>query len=154
MLNGKKVNSMRINTKISIAIHCLIFIFNYTNKTKVTSELLAKSTGCNPVIIRKIMNMLQKADIIYIKRGVGGAYLKQEPSTISLWDIYYALEPYGLNSLIAMHPNPSSQCPVGQRICSVLNESYKKISDAVRIEMQKITLQDFLDCYDLQSKNN
>ncbi|MDQ9826956.1 Rrf2 family transcriptional regulator, partial [Acinetobacter sp. 163] len=61
---------MRLNTKYSIALHCLIFIEEYQSKTKVTSELLAKSTGCNSSAIRAILNTLQKADIISVKRGV------------------------------------------------------------------------------------
>jgi len=138
---------MRINTKCSIALHCLIFIFNYADKVKVTSELLAKSTGCNPVAIRQILNLLQKADIIYIQRGIGGAYLNRPPQDISLWEIHCTLEPDGLNSLIGLHPHPSAECPVGKNIYSVLNESYKKIIDTLEQEMKKITLQDFLDCY-------
>lgn len=143
---------MRVNTKCSIAIHCLIFISVYADKVKVTSELLAKTTGCNPVAIRQILNMLQKAGIIQVKRGIGGAYLQRNPQDISLWEIHCTLEPDGLNSLIALHPHSSAECPVGRCIYDVLNESYKKISDVMEKEMKKITLQDFLNCYYMQNK--
>ena len=46
---------MRLSTKCSIALHCLVFISEYENKVKVTSELLAKSTGCNSAAIRSIL---------------------------------------------------------------------------------------------------
>lgn len=138
---------MRLNTKCSIALHCLIFIYQYSNTQKVTSELLAKSTGCNSVVIRKILSNLQKAEIIRINRSVGGSYLNREPDKITFWEIYHALEPDGLDSLIAMHPNSSQSCPVGKSIYATLQEPYQQISKAVESKMKQITLQTFLDCY-------
>lgn len=69
---------MRINTKCSIALHCILFIAIYENNLKITSEVLAKSTGCNAVIIRNILSLLQKAGIISIPRGMGGTHLLKE----------------------------------------------------------------------------
>ena len=51
---------MHISNKCSIAVHCLIFIFEYGTEKKVTSELLSLSTGCNPVTIRNILSALKK----------------------------------------------------------------------------------------------
>lgn len=138
---------MRLNTKCSIAIHCLVFIYEYQEKVKVTSELLAKSTGCNSAAIRSILNSLQKANIISIVRGVGGAYLAQKPEDITVWDVYHALEPNGLEHFVGFHPNPSEICPVGRRIETVLKMPYKKIGDAVQAAMEEITLQQLLDYY-------
>lgn len=138
---------MRLNTKCSIALHCLIFIAQYEEKVKVTSELLAKSTGCNSAAIRSILNALQKANIISVVRGVGGAHLQCFPSELTLWEVYHALEPEGLEHFIGLHPNPSDQCPVGSRIESVLKEPYRKIGQAVKQQMENITLQQLLDHY-------
>lgn len=52
---------MHISTKCSVAIHCLVFIHEYGEKRKVTSELLSLSTGSNPVTIRNILSALKKA---------------------------------------------------------------------------------------------
>lgn len=138
---------MRLNTKCSIALHCLIFIAQYEEKVKVTSELLAKSTGCNSAAIRSILNALQKANIISVVRGVGGAHLQCIPSELTLWEVYHALEPEGLEHFIGLHPNPSDQCPVGSRIESVLKEPYRIIGQAVKQQMENITLQQLLDHY-------
>jgi len=51
---------VRITSKCSIAIHCLVFINEYGEHSKVTSGLLALSTGCNPVVIRNIISTLKK----------------------------------------------------------------------------------------------
>jgi len=138
---------MRLNTKCSIALHCLVFIAEYESKIKVTSEILAKSTGCNPAAIRGIMNCLQKSKIISIVRGIGGAHLIQKPENLTVWEIYHALEPDGLKHFIGIHPNPAASCPVGQRILSVLGKTYKEIGTAVQEAMEGITLQDLLDYY-------
>lgn len=138
---------MRLNTKCSIALHCLVFISEYENKVKVTSELLAKSTGCNSAAIRSILNVLQNADIISIVRGVGGAYLNRNPESLTVWEVYHALEPDGLEHFIGFHPNPSDKCPVGKRIQTVLKKPYREIGAAVQEAMEGITLQQLLDDY-------
>lgn len=138
---------MRLNTKCSIALHCLIFISEYENKVKVTSELLAKSTGCNSAAIRSILNALQKAGIISIVRGIGGAHLIRDPESLTVWEVYHALEPGGLEHFIGFHPNPSAKCPVGKRIQTVLKKPYREIGAAVQKTMEEITLQQLLDYY-------
>ncbi len=144
---------MRLNTKYSIALHCLIFIEEYQSKTKVTSELLAKSTGCNSSAIRAILNTLQKADIISVKRGVGGAYLNRDPRDLNIWEIYKAIEPNGLKNLIGLHPNPSEKCPVGNKIRTVLEEPYVEVGEALRVAMEDISLQHIIDNYHKEEEN-
>ena len=55
---------MHISTKCSVAIHCLVFIYEYGECKKVTSELLSLSTGSNPVTIRNILSALKKDGIL------------------------------------------------------------------------------------------
>lgn len=54
--------AMRLSTRCSVALHCLLFIAEYEHQTKVTSELLSKSTGCNSAAIRSILNALKRQD--------------------------------------------------------------------------------------------
>lgn len=138
---------MRLNTKCSIALHCLVFISEYENKVKVTSEVLAKSTGCNSAAIRSILNALQKSGIISIVRGIGGTHLEREPESLTVWEVYHALEPDGLEHFIGFHQNPSEKCPVGRHIEAVLQKPYKEIGTAVQKAMEEITLQRLLDYY-------
>lgn len=138
---------MRLNTKCSIALHCLVFISEYESNVKITSDLLAKSTGCNSAAIRSILNALKKANIITVVRGVGGAHLNIAPQFLTIWDVYHALEPSGLKHFIGYHPNPSKQCPIGRNITAVLKKPYEDIGEAVKSSMEKITLQDILDYY-------
>lgn len=135
---------MQISMKCSVAVHCLIFIHEAKGKAKVTSQLLAQSTGSNPVVIRGILSALKKAGIITVTRGIGGAELCKAPSDITLFAIYHALEPNGLSSLIGIHPCEGRECPVAKNIRSVLQRPYQKIEDAVRQAMKGITLESMI----------
>lgn len=136
---------MQISMKCSIAVHCLIFIHEAKGIAKVTSNLLAESTGCNPVVIRNILSALKKAGLITIPRGTGGAELCMDPAQITLYQIYTALEPKGVTSLIGIHPCEGRRCPVAQNIRKVLETPYHKIEDAVKETMEEITLQSMLE---------
>lgn len=136
---------MQISMKCSVAVHCLIFIHEAKGVAKVTSTLLAESTGCNPVVIRNILSALKKAGLITVPRGTGGAELCADPSEITLYQIYAALEPEGVTSLIGIHPCQGRSCAVAQNIRQVLQKPYHKIEDAVRNTMESITLQSMLD---------
>lgn len=70
---------MQISMKCSVAVHCLIFIYEAKGKARVTSTLLSQSTGCNPVVIRNVFSALKKAGIITVARGAGGAELCMSP---------------------------------------------------------------------------
>lgn len=138
---------MKLNTKCSIALHCLVFLAEYEDKVKVTGELLAKSTGCNPVIIRNLLNALQKSGIITVTRGVGGAHLYAAPGDLTVWQVFCAVEPGGLEGMVGVHANPSARCPVGRRIADVLAKPYGEIEAAVRATMESITLEDIWEDY-------
>ena len=136
---------MQISMKCSVAVHCLIFIHEAKGIAKVTSALLAESTECNPVVIRNILSALKKAGLITVPRGTGGAELCADPAQITLYQIYAALEPEGVTSLIGIHPCQGRPCPVAQNIRQVLQKPYHQIEDAVRTTMDSITLQSMLD---------
>lgn len=136
---------MQLSMKCSIAVHCLIFIYEANGKAKVTSGLLAQSTGCNPVIIRNILSALKKAGLITVARGPGGAELCRDPSEITLFMIYSALEPGGVTGLIGIHPCDGRSCPVAQNIRAVLQGPYHQIEASIRQTMEQITLASMLE---------
>ena len=136
---------MQLSMKCSVAVHCLIFIHEAQGVAKVTSNLLSESTGCNPVVIRGILSALKKAGLITVARGTGGAALCRDPKDITLYEIYSALEPHGLTSLIGIHACQGRRCPVARNIRAVLRRPYEAIEDAVQTAMEGITLQSMLD---------
>lgn len=136
---------MQLSMKCSVAVHCLIFIHEAKGVAKVTSALLAQSTGANPVVIRNILSALKKAGLITVARGTGGAELCRAPEEITLYQIYNALEPDGLTSLIGIHPCGQRPCPVARNIRAVLEGPYRRIGKAIQETMEEITLASMLE---------
>lgn len=138
---------MHLSTKYSIAVHCLIFIYEYGGNKKVTSELLALSTGSNPVTIRNILSSLKKDGIVSVRFGTGGATICCPLEEITLYRIYSAMEPDFLSKLIGVHPAPSPFCPVGKNVHNVLDISYRKIRDDLCRSLQSVTLEEIINEY-------
>ena len=147
---------MHISNKCSIAVHCLIFIYEYGEEKKVTSELLSLSTGCNPVTIRNIVSALKKDGIIDVKFGTGGAKLAVPIQDISLYRICAAVDPKAIDNMIGVHSTPSPFCPVGRNIGSVLDRTYDTIKEDFISSMKSITMERIVNDYHaaLNSNNN
>lgn len=106
-----------------------------------------KDLKSNPVIVRNILSALKKAGLITVPRGTGGAELCHDPSQITLYQIYTALKPDGVTSIIGIHPCQGRPCPVAQNIGKVLQTPYHKIEDAVKQTMEEITLESMIVQY-------
>lgn len=144
---------MHISTKCSVAIHCLIFIYEYGEKKKVTSQLLSLSTGSNSVTIRNILSSLKKDGVISIRFGTGGATLNCPLEEITIYRICKAIEPGFISKLFGVHPMPSPLCPVGKNIHNVLDCSYQKIHNNLCGSLESITLKDIIaDYHNLRKK--
>ena len=143
---------MHISNKCSIAIHCLIFLSEYGEREKVTSELLSRSTGCNPVTIRNILSALKKDEIITVKPGTGGAALALPPEKIDLYRICSVVDPEAIDKMIGIHSSPSPFCPVGRNIGAVLDKAYETLKKDLMISMRNITLEQILLDYHAELK--
>ena len=138
---------MHISHKCSVAVHCLIFINEYGEKNKVTSELLALSTGCNPVTIRNILSAMKKDGMIDVKFGTGGATLAVPLQDISLYRICAAVDPKAIDKMISVHPAPSPFCPVGRNIGDVLDRTYDTLKENLISTMKSITMEKIVNDY-------
>lgn len=147
----EETRDMRLNTKCSVAIHMLLFINRYGDSRKVTSEVLASSTGCNAVIVRNLLVKLRKAGMISVSRGSGGSRLAKEMEEITFYDVQDAVDPDALKNFIAIHPEPDSGCPIGRNIVNVLTSTSKRLEDAIIREMKNIRLSDIVK--DLESSD-
>ena len=144
---------MHISTKCSVAIHCLVFICEYGESKKVTSELLSLSTGVNPVTIRNIVSALKKDGILSVKFGTGGTTLNCSLDEITLYRICNAIEPDFLHKLIGIHSSPSCLCPVGRSIHGVLDSSYQNVREDLQKSLQNISMEEIMDQYHHETEN-
>ena len=104
---------MHFSTRFTIAIHTLLCI-EYFKEQKNTSEFIASSVGVNPVIIRRVLSQLKKAGLVSPEAPKMGAKLAKDTSSITLYDVFCAVEEE--RSLFSFHENPEPKCPVGSHI--------------------------------------
>lgn len=129
---------MRISSRFSIAVHMLTLINVRTDQ--LTSEQIAESVNVNAVIIRQISSLLKKAGIIEVKRGTGGAFLLKEPSGISLYDIFQAVDVIHDEGLFHTHENPNPECWVGSNINEILGIFLLKAQHAMEEIFRNVSL--------------
>lgn len=133
---------MQVPSRFTIATHMLMVIALKGKDTKVTSDFLAESVGVNPVIIRKTLSQLKKAELITVARGTGGAEIIKNLKDISLLDIYRAVECLGKTGrLFSFHENPNPNCPVGAHIHQVLDQKLDKIQQTMEAELSQTSLE-------------
>ncbi len=135
---------MQITSRFTIAIHTIICVAYYSDEYKVTSELIAKSTHTNPVIIRRILGQLKEAGLVEVKAGVGGAYITKPLSDITLLDIFNAVHAIN-DKFFNIHDNIESPCIVNTNIHPVINNHLTYIEQAMTQQMSQTSLQTILE---------
>ncbi len=140
---------MNTNSKFIVATHILVLLAvkkeYFGVECSTSSELLTESVNTNPVVIRRILGVLNKAGIIHSKSGPkGGSVLAHQPRDITLDMIYHAFENDG--SLFHFHyQQPNYSCPVGANIKSALSAIISPLNKLLSEYLSKITLQEIMD---------
>lgn len=132
---------MQFSSKTATAVHILLYIEEYQNEEKITSEVLADTTGVNAVNIRKILASLKKVNLITVKPGIGGTFLLEKPENITLRTIFEAVEEKE-DSLFRMHDQPNTNCSVGFSINGVLENRLISLKENMLKDMGGMTLLD------------
>jgi len=133
---------MQISSRFTLAVHIFACIDTFGGEYKVTSDFLAGSTNVNPVMIRRLLGQLKGAGLIEVARGTGGAVAAKPLNEITLFDIYQAVECVEEGELFHFHENPSTSCPIGRNIHSILDDKLLRIQNAMEKELASITLAD------------
>ncbi|ULQ58513.1 Rrf2 family transcriptional regulator [Brucepastera parasyntrophica] len=136
---------MRVSTKFPVAVHTMIIIAALSDMRKINSDIIAESTGVNAVTIRNIFTALKQADMILVSPGPGGARLARSPDSITLWDIFIAVEPMNTEDLFPIHQNPSDHCPVGGNIYGLLKTHLDDAVDALKNKLSGTTIAMMVD---------
>ncbi len=111
---------------------------------KTTSGYLANSINTNPVVVRRILSELQKAGLVLTEAGRnGGATLAKKPNTITLYDVYAAVDE---GDLFAYNPNdPNKTCRLSCKMKSVLAPVFDAANTALADKLKKIKLSDLVE---------
>ena len=61
-----------VNSQLTITTHIFAVLAHHNDDDAVTSDMLAKGFGTNPVAIRRVLSKLKKAGLVASCRGAGG----------------------------------------------------------------------------------
>lgn len=134
---------MKISTRFSDAIHLLAFIIIYKDKISLTSENIAGSIKTSPVMVRKLMVELKKANLIETTHGAPAPKLTKSANQISLLDIYMAVEKD--KPLFEIDHKTNPQCIVGGNIQETLEQYYNQAEVAAKAKLNNTKLSDIID---------
>ncbi|MGG3456201.1 Rrf2 family transcriptional regulator [Paenibacillus rhizolycopersici] len=135
---------MIISSRFSVAIHILSLL--EINKDGIsTSEYISGSVNTNPVVIRRIMGMLNKAGLVEVRTGVAGSKLSRPLDQITLLDVYRAVHVVEEDGLFAVHDHPNPDCPVGKNIQSTIEPIFSLAQKAMENTLAAVTLKDVVN---------
>lgn len=136
---------MRVSKKFPTAVHALLYVAVLSPKRRVTSALVAESTGSNAVTIRNLFLDLSKNGLLTASAGKnGGVHLAREPKNITLRDVYQAVETNDVEEIFKLHET-DSDCPVGKNIYQILYPHMLAAVTAMKGSVEQVTLASLLE---------
>ena len=131
---------MSTSSRFAVAVHILTMMA-WAEDEPVKSEIAAGSVNTNPVVIRRILCSLARAQLVISQAGAaGGSRLARKPSLITLLDVYRAVEP---GQVFLLHQRrPNRHCPVGTGIQTVLQSILQDVNSAVEEVLSNMTVAD------------
>src|SRR5712664_4989319 len=132
------VTIMTANSRMASAIHIMSFVA-YAGDEGTTSEAIAKSLQTNPVVVRKILKLLERKGLVAVRQGrQGGVGLRRAASRITLGQIYKAVE--SESGVFAMRGQVHEGCVVACAMKRRLGPIFDAANDAVEQALSKTSL--------------
>lgn len=130
---------MQISSRFSVAVHVLTLLAAAAPGELLTSDRMAGSVNTNPVVIRRILSQLKKACLVEVRAAAGGTYLRRDPATLTLLEVYRAVEVVE-PQLFSVHEHPNPHCLVGRSIQTALDSTLRRAQAALEQELAATTL--------------
>ena len=125
---------MAANTRFATGVHILVLLAAEPDNLQ-TSTNLAEHLRTNPVVVRRVLSSLQRAELIVSQKGpTGGSRLAKPSKVITLADIYKAVES---NPLFYA---PETSNGNGARVNAVLDKTFISAKKCVIEELGNTTL--------------
>src|SRR5215467_5326633 len=130
---------MHSSSRFAVAVHMLALMAAAEDEP-IKSDQMAGSVNTNPVVIRRILCLLSRAELVISQTGAaGGSRLARKAGQINLLDVYRAVEEGGV---FALHrQEPSRRCLVGGAIESVLKDVLGEVNLAVERVLANTTIE-------------
>lgn len=145
-----------VSTHIMTALAGKTLMYGHFGKDEpVRSEDIAFSVNTNPVVVRRILALLQKAGLVISKPGrYGGTTLGRPAHSITLRDVYEAVEEAPLFHAHYQGPNPN--CAIGSCINEVLigplDDATTSMKEALARHTIEELVQDVMQRFEIDKK--
>ena len=105
---------LKISEAASLALHTMVYMVENQGK-KVTTAFVAASLNASEAHLSKVLQRLAKVGLVKSIRGPkGGFILGKQPQTITLLDVFEAIEgPFQPNDCLLDTPVCAGQCILG-----------------------------------------
>jgi Rrf2 family protein len=131
------------SSRFAFAVHVLALLAQQQG-APLSSEIIAGSVNTNPALIRRLLTMLANAGLTGSQLGAGGgALLAREPRSITLLDVYRAVDDAQLFAMHREEPNPA--CMVGRHIQHTLRGVISDAQRAMEASLAARTLADVVN---------
>lgn len=133
---------MATNTQFPIAVH-LMAALGYRCGQDTTSTQLAMSINTSASFVRRTLAKLSKAGLVRTTTGKAGAcWLAKDAKTISLLDIYQAVD---APKAFSIHNyDEQKACVVSCHIKAALVKALGKTQNAMELSLDQISLADIV----------
>jgi Rrf2 family protein len=128
---------MKRDSRLSGVLHVLLHMAEQDGP--VTSEVLARAMGTNPVVVRRVMAGLREQGYVRSGKGHGGGWtIARDLTEITLRDIYDAL---GRPTLLAMgNRTEAPGCLVEQAVNAALDTAFREAEALLLSRLGGVTL--------------
>ena len=127
------------SSRFTVAVHMLALLAIEKKEEPTTSDYLARSASTNPVVIRRILAMLGKAELVSARSGTsGGVRLIRSPEKISLLEVYQAVEKGEIFSFGSRQSNP--HCVCGRSLEPVMQKVFHQAETAMESVLANINI--------------
>lgn len=132
---------MLSSSRFIVAVHAMSVLARFAGKGPVCSAMVAESVHTNPVVIRRLMTELERAQLVKSVAGRSGGFeLNREASDISLADVYHAVED---EYVFRMHKvDPAAACPVAAQLGRILSGPLRAAECALHTSLAKTSIRD------------
>lgn len=128
---------MRHDSRLSGVLHVLLHMAEHDGP--VTSQVLAKAMGTNPVVVRRIMAGLREQGYVRSEKGHGGGWvLACDLKAVTLRDVYEAI---GRPSLFAIgNRSQAPGCLVELAVNAALDSAMHEAQALLLARLGKVSL--------------
>lgn len=131
-----------MNSQLAIALHVMGFLASRGGEP-LTSEILARTYGTHPVVLRRVLAKLKRAGLVSTRRGVGGgSVLARDAADIHLGEVYEAIRERP--EILGRHPGDGDTgCgPVAQIVAGYVNELTAEAERALLGRLEAVTVEE------------